>query len=127
MNRYTHFARLGAVHPSSRARTGGGQGLYAGWEPAMDVYDRKKDVVIVLEMPGCDGDRIEVTVEKQILLIKGVRERRVPEGAQGVQQLEIPYGAFVRQVRLGPGFNADGIQAEYSGGFLTITVPRRWR
>lgn len=93
----------------------------------MDVYDRSHDVVVVVELPGIEGDRIEVKVEKQILQIKGMRKRCVPDGARGVRQLEIPYGAFARQVRLGPGFNADGMRVEYADGFLTITVPRRRR
>lgn len=93
----------------------------------MDVYDRERDVVIVVELPGVEGDRIEVMVEKQILHIKGIRKRRAPDGARGVQQLEIPFGAFERRVRLGPGFSSEGIHAEYRDGFLTIAVPRRRR
>ena len=127
MSKFTHFARLATVRVPTHARTGGSSGQCAGWEPATDIYERARDVVVVVELPGCDGDRIQVTVERHVLHIKGIRARRVPEGARGVQQLEIPHGAFERTIPLGPGFDHEGIEAVYADGFLTVTLPRRRR
>src|SRR5690606_34766895 len=125
MGKFTHFARLRVGPYPSHTRTGGTPAPCAGWEPAVDIFDRAGDIVVVVELPGCDAEQFRVSVENNELIIKGVRSRRVPEGVRGVLQLEIPHGEFVRQIRLGPGFSRSRIKAEYADGFLTIVLPRR--
>jgi HSP20 family protein len=95
------------------------------WCPAVDVYQRKDAIVLVVELPGVDRDRLDVTIEGGMLRIKGHREARVPEGVTHVHQMEIPYGPFVRLVRLPDGTNVDQIEAKYDEGFLTVEIPKK--
>ncbi len=95
------------------------------WCPAVDVYQRKNAIILVIELPGVDRDRLDVSVDKGTLRIKGYREARVPEGVTHVHQMEIPHGPFVRVVHLPEAADVDQIEAKYDQGFLTIEIPRK--
>ena len=94
------------------------------WQPLVDIYEQDDTVVIVVELPGVDKEEIDVTIEHEILRITGMRPKRIPDATQHVHQMEIPYGRFTRLVKLPASSNVDNVEAEYSEGYLTITIPR---
>ena len=82
----------------------------------MDAY-RKADVVLVeIDLPGVDGDAIELTVEDDVLTVRA--ERLSPEVQEGVEAIvaERPYGTFSRQMFLGDNLDVDRIEAHYQLG-----------
>jgi HSP20 family protein len=87
---------------------------------AMDAY-RDGDVVVVeFDAPGVDPERIEVTVERDVLTVAADRP-----GPQGRQMLahERPTGRFTRQVALGESLEFDQLDANMRNGVLRITIP----
>jgi HSP20 family protein len=89
----------------------------------MDAY-RKEDVFLVqIDLPGVDGDAIELTVEDNVLTVKA--ERPSPGTKEGVETLvaERPYGTFVRQMFLGDNLDVEHIKADYESGVLTLSIP----
>jgi HSP20 family molecular chaperone IbpA len=70
----------------------------ACWEPPADVFEDASEVVVVVAMPGVDGEHVEVRVESAALTVRGVRELPVPDHV--VRRLEIPYGTFERRIEL---------------------------
>ncbi len=99
------------------------------WTPAMDMYETDEDIIVLLDLAGVDPEKTEVNAEPHLLIVRGVRhERRTPEhpGEQrSYHALEIPYGRFERRVRLPPGVDTAAARANYRGGLLEITVPKR--
>ena len=92
------------------------------WSPPTDVYETATRFVVRLEVAGMRESDFSINVDKNILVISGVRidstERRA------YHQMEIRYGEFSSAIELPPGVNADQAEAEYEDGFLTILVPK---
>ena len=89
---------------------------------AMDAYRRGSDVWVHLDLPGMAADSLDISVERNVLTVSGERSWERQEGDR-VYLNERRQGAFRRQVTLGEGLDADGIEADYTDGVLTLRVP----
>lgn len=89
---------------------------------AMDAFRTDDEVVVEIDLPGIARDSIELTVEKNVLSVSAERSRA---GADGVDRLleERGHGTFRRRVFLGDALDADGVEADYVDGVLTVRVP----
>jgi HSP20 family protein len=87
----------------------------------VDLYRAGDHWVLKCDLPGADPGSLEVGVDGRILTIRAVRS---PDGAaeEWLAQ-ERARGTFVRQLTLGTGVDLDGIQADYTDGVLTLTLP----
>ena len=79
------------------------QPALAAWEPPVDVFEDEREIVIVVAMPGVTADRMQVSSEPGMLVVRGVRPLPLTGSGHVVRQLEIPYGAFERRIALPPG------------------------
>ena len=89
---------------------------------AMDAYRRGSDVWVHLDLPGMAADSLDISVERNVLTVTGERSWERQEGYR-VYINERRQGAFRRQVTLGAGLDADGIEADYTDGVLTLRIP----
>ncbi len=94
------------------------------WELALDVAERDDDYVVKASIPGVNPDDIEVTLENNMLTIKG--EVKMDETLEEADYhlRERRYGSFSRSVRLPVAVNADAVSASYEHGVLTLTIPK---
>ncbi|HEY2560977.1 MAG TPA: Hsp20 family protein [Caldimonas sp.] len=88
---HRQFFRLAAVADSP------------AWEPPIDVLEDEREVVVVVAMPGIDGERVQVAHEAGALVVRGFRPLPFQGGRFRIRQLEIPYGTFERRIALPPG------------------------
>jgi HSP20 family protein len=95
------------------------------WQPAADVYETEKAVVVRLDLPGVASDEVQVTVDGDVLRIRGVRRARVDEDAQRLHQMEIVSGPFERALRIGIPFERDHVIASLEEGVLRVVLPKR--
>jgi HSP20 family protein len=96
------------------------------WTPPVDIYETDgRDIVLKAELPGLTREQIEVTVENNVLTIRG--ERRPEEGiAQDkYHRMERVAGAFSRSFTLPNTLDAGRVRADYRDGVLTVAVPVR--
>jgi HSP20 family molecular chaperone IbpA len=70
------------------------------WEPPVDVFEDEDEVVILIALPGVPADRIEVTYEPGVLVLRAERPLPFSGTRRSVRQLEIPYGYFERRIPL---------------------------
>ena len=91
----------------------------------IDVTEQDGKVMIRAAVPGIAPEELEVTVEKNVLTIKG--EHRHDELSEDgkVFRRENIYGVFQRSIRLAENLNTDGIAATFRHGMVTITSPRK--
>src|SRR6476660_4611813 len=75
-------------------------GLRAGFRPHVDCFRTDDELTVVVEIPGIEGDKVDLFVAEGTLYLSGARARPRVEG-QVYQQMEIDYGLFRRQVALG--------------------------
>ena len=91
----------------------------------MNAYRKGHNFFVQLDLPGVKQDSIDLTVEQNVLTVRA--QRQAIDAADDVEVLlnECPAGTFTRQVFLGDTLDADRIEADYTGGILTLTIPVR--
>jgi HSP20 family protein len=93
--------------------------------PETDVIETEREIRVVTEMPGLRRENIEIDVENNVLTIRGEKREQRTEGEQGRWHLaERRYGTFTRSFVLPRDVDADGIQAGFQDGVLTVSVPK---
>jgi HSP20 family protein len=93
----------------------------AVWEPPADVFEHEREVVIVVALPGVVADRVELTHEAGVLVVRADRPLPLAGSRHAVRQLEIPYGQFERRVALPPGRFESG-SPELTHGCLIVRL-----
>jgi HSP20 family protein len=115
------FGLLDQVFGNSGARTGGN--LMRA--PETDVVETEREIRVCVEMPGLKRDNIEVDVENNVLTIRGEKREERTEGQEGRYHLaERRYGTFARSFVLPRDVDAEGIQAAFEDGVLTVRIPK---
>ena len=100
----------------------GEQGI-AGFEPAVESFQRGNELVIRADLPGVDPDTVEVDVNDDAIFIRGERRIEREDEREGVYVSEVAYGRFQRVVPLPPGAVTDDATARLNNGVLEIVVP----
>jgi HSP20 family protein len=100
----------------------------AAFRPCADVYYHPSEnaVIVRLELPGIDPDRITLEIEGRVLRVCGTRPDQLPPDA-GYHQMEISYGRFERLVSLPPEVDITRASADYTSGYLEIKLPVKGR
>jgi HSP20 family protein len=88
----------------------------------MDAYRRGDNVWVHLDLPGVSAESIDISVERNVLTVSAERSYERQEGDR-VYFDERHQGAFRRQVSLGEGLDAEGIEADYTDGVLSVRIP----
>jgi len=91
------------------------------WEPPVDVFEDEDEVVIIAALPGVPADRIEVTYEPGVLVVRAERPLPLSGAGRSVRQLEIPYGYFERRIPLADVDLAAGMR-ELRDGCLMLRL-----
>ena len=105
----------------------GGEPRAAGaWAPAVDIFEAPNhDLVVKAEVPAMKKEDIKVTVEQNVLTIEGERKFDSEVTRDQYHRLERGFGAFRRSFTLPATLDASRVEASYSGGVLTITLPQK--
>lgn len=91
--------------------------------PRADIYETENEVVVQADMPGVSGDQVDITLERNVLTLRGRAETVVPAGHE-LAYAEYEIGDFARSFRLSEQVDRDGIEARMSHGVLTLTLPK---
>jgi HSP20 family protein len=94
------------------------------WTPPVDVFEDQARIVLVADLPGVDEKDVELSVEKNVLTLKGARKNALPTDG-GHRRLERPQGNFVRAFTLPSTIDVEKINAELRGGVLTLTLQKK--
>ncbi|MDX2165872.1 MAG: Hsp20/alpha crystallin family protein [Deltaproteobacteria bacterium] len=100
-------------------------GLQPSWRPSLDMYRVADGIAVIAELPGVDEANLQVTVDHDRLLIRGVRQPPRLGTAAEPLQLEIDSGPFERCIALPSGSDGDRVTAHFRQGLLTVHVPLR--
>jgi HSP20 family protein len=73
------------------------------WVPAVDIYDTKDAIMFKADIPGLTKDQINVSVDNNILTIKGEKIDEREEKKKNIVRSERFYGSFQRTFTLPAG------------------------
>jgi HSP20 family molecular chaperone IbpA len=93
------------------------------FRPRVDILDMQDAVVLVADLPGVAENGADVTLEKNVLTIRGTV---VPPAADGLQDVATEYGIgdFERVFTLTDEIDRSAIEATMRDGVLRVRLPR---
>lgn len=96
----------------------------AAWSPAVDIHEEADRFAVHADLPGVKPADIEITAEKGVLSLRGVRkfEQRKDDGHYS--RVERVSGKFVRTFTLPDNVQTDAIKASFKDGVLELSIPK---
>ena len=98
--------------------------LAGEWTPSLDLSETKDALVVKAEIPGIDPKEIEVSLQDQVLTIKGEKRQEKEEKDEHYFRMERSYGGFVRSIRLPVPVDGSKVSATFKNGLLTVKLPK---
>src|SRR5262247_3761152 len=110
---------------STNLRTFWDEGIGRGaWNPSVDIYENKDQIVLEAELPGMKQEDFDLSVENNVITLKGERRFEKTDDADNYHRVERSYGSFTRSFTLPQTVSADEAHAEYNNGVLRVTLPK---
>jgi HSP20 family protein len=91
--------------------------------PRADIYEVDEDIIVMMDMPGINENAIDITLEKNVLNVKGFAQMDNREGYSLVFA-EYETGDFERSFRISDSIDQERIEAIYKNGILKLTLPK---
>ncbi len=91
--------------------------------PRVDIFETKDGIVIAADMPGVDDKSVDVTLEKNILTIRGKVEAKPVEG-HSLAYAEYDEGDYERSFTLTDEVDREKIEAKVKNGVLEVILPK---
>ena len=90
--------------------------------PVADIIETGEEYRFYLSLPGLVEEDIDITIEGQVLIIRGERDAPYDEGQVSTHLRQWKYGYFERRVEMPGKLESDAIRASYDAGVLTIRI-----
>ena len=99
--------------------------LNGAWSPKVDIFENKENLVLEAELPGMNRDDFELSIENNVITLKGERKFEKKTDGDNYHRVERSYGSFTRSFTLPQTVTAEGAKAEFNNGILHVSLPKR--
>jgi HSP20 family protein len=96
----------------------------ADWVPVVDISETDAEYVIKAEIPGVKKEDMSVTLEHDVLSIRGMRRQEAEGNSKKYHRVERSYGNFVRNFSLPDLVDDAKLEAVVKDGILTLHLPK---
>lgn len=105
------------------------RGLLAGRSafpsmPKVDVAETADDIVVRADLPGMEEKDIKVTLDGDLLTIRGARSEEKEDKKRDYHLMERSYGEVQRVIQLPGGVDREKVKAAFKNGVLSVTMPK---
>lgn len=90
--------------------------------PTVDIFERDDTTVIMADMPGVAAGDVDVTLERQVLTLRGKVKPYAPEGYRALSS-EYRVGDYIRVFTLSDEIDQAKINAAFKNGVLQLELP----
>ena len=94
------------------------------WTPPCDIFETEKELVLKMELPEMKKEDVHVTIENNVLTLRGERKFEEKVERENFHRIERNYGEFLRSFTLPTFVDGNKIFAEFNHGLLTVTLPK---
>jgi len=102
------------------------EGLTTGvWNPPVDVFETNESIVLKADLPEVSKEDVDISVQGNVLTIRGERKREEEVKEKDFYRMERSHGVFTRSFTLPGTVDPEKIEAGFSSGVLTVTLPKR--
>ena len=95
------------------------------FRPEVDIYQDKDNVVVEMPLAGVDPKKIDISVEDNVLTVKGSMDEKKEVKEKDFYRKEIRRGTFERSLTLPVKVKGEKAQADFEGGMLKIVLPKK--
>lgn len=104
----------------------GDEGIARGaWTPNVDIFENKDEIVLEAELPGMNREDFELTIENNVLTLRGERRFEKKDEGDNYHRVERAYGSFTRSFTLPQIVSPENAAAEYKNGVLRVALRKR--
>ena len=94
------------------------------WAPAINVEETDDQLVITADIPGVDPKDLDISLDNNVLTIRGERKEEKEEKKKNYHRVERVYGSIGRSIMLPGTGDASKISATSKNGVVTIAMPK---
>jgi len=94
------------------------------WLPAVELVEKDGEFLLTAEIPGMSKEDVSISVEDNVLTLKGEKKFEREEEKDRMHIREREYGTFMRAFTLPRNVEASKIKAEYHDGVVEIHMPK---
>ncbi|MFN3740091.1 MAG: Hsp20/alpha crystallin family protein [Thermodesulfovibrionales bacterium] len=95
----------------------------SGSEPPLDIYETEDSLIIDIDLPGIEPEKVLIKIIDDILIIEGIRIREIKEGVRFLC-MERAREAFRKIVKLPVDIEAKDGRAVYNNGVVSLRFPK---
>src|ERR687890_1735452 len=104
-----------------------GDVITSTWFAPTDVSEDANSLRITMELPGVNAEDVRLSLENNILTIRGEKKHQSDESNERVHRFERTYGMFERTFALPNIVDPEKIEARYENGVLFVMIPKAER
>src|SRR5512135_138483 len=93
------------------------------FKPDVDIIEEKEETVLTADLPGVDEKSLDITLEKNVLTIRGRVEPEIRASLR-LAYGEYEVGDYERAFTLSDEVDRDKIQASIKNGVLKLVLPK---
>ena len=102
------------------------EGIARGsWSPSVDIHENKDQLVLEAELPGMKREDFDLSVENNVITLRGERHFEKKDEADNYHRVERAYGGFLRSFTLPNSVSGEGGTADYRNGVLRVVLPKK--
>ena len=94
------------------------------WSPRVDISETDHEFIIKAEIPEVKKEDVKVTVDNNVLTIRGERKQEKEEKGKKFHRVERYYGTFARSFTLPENVDQAKIEASFKDGMLNLRLPK---
>jgi HSP20 family protein len=95
------------------------------WAPTVDIVENEHVITIKAELPGIEAKDIAVTLDNNVLTLKGERRTEKEVKKENYHRMERAYGTFARAFAFPDYVDTTNVKADFKNGLLTLTLPKK--
>ena len=104
-----------------------GNVITSTWFAPTDVSEDENTLRISMELPGVEPNDVRLSLENNVLTIRGEKKQQNEENNERVHRFERTYGMFERTFALPNTVDPEKIEARYENGVLFVSIPKAER
>jgi HSP20 family protein len=116
MEKFLEYIRRRTTTPVSLAR--------GYFEPNVNIVECEDEIIVLVELSGCEPEEINIEIEENNLIITGERKEKLRKNPDVIHRMEIEFGNFQKVINLPENIEIEKIEASYRNGLLEISLPK---
>lgn len=95
-----------------------------GFNPKINILENDKQIQLEVELPGVKKENINLTLEDNILTLKGEKKFEEKDEKTNYYRSERAFGSFKRAFTMPKDVESDNVEAKFEDGVLYIKLQK---